>query len=53
MATMRWSSFQTRSVICFENPSVYAFRQCGHQCICEDCRTNSNVEMLKCVGCRT
>ena len=25
---------------CFENPSVYAFRQCGRQCICEKCNEN-------------
>ena len=39
--------FDEKCVIC-----VYAFRQC-HQCICEDCWTNSIVRMLKCVVCRT
>ena len=24
--------FNQECVICLENPSVYAFRQCGHQC---------------------
>ena len=24
-------------VICNERDSVYAFRQCVHQCICEQC----------------
>ena len=26
-----------KCVICYERDSVYAFRQCGHQCICEQC----------------
>ena len=26
-----------RCVICYERDSVYAFRQYGHQCICEQC----------------
>ena len=28
--------FNPKCVICFEKDSVYAFRQCGHHCICED-----------------
>ena len=28
--------FNQKCVICFERDSVYAFRQCGHQCICEN-----------------
>ena len=40
-------------VICYERDSVYAFRQCGHQCICEDCYQNrGDIDLLKCV-CRT
>ena len=42
-----------KCVICFEIPSAYAFRQCGHQCLCENCWTDPNVEMLKCVLCGT
>ena len=46
-----------KCVKCFENPSVYAFRQNGHQCeICyatclkavDSAYTNWNIEMLKC-----
>ena len=29
--------FNQECVICFEKTSDYAFRQCGHQCICENC----------------
>ena len=50
-------------VKCFRYPTVYAFRQSGHQCICENCyascfkavdfaHTNSDIEMLKCALCR-
>ena len=27
--------FDRKYVRCFENPIVYAFKQCGYQCICE------------------
>ena len=41
-------------VICYERDSVYAFRQCGHQCICDECYQNkSDIDILKCVVCRT
>ena len=29
--------FNQKCVICYERDSIYAFRQCGHQCICQDC----------------
>ena len=29
--------FNQKCVICLERDSIYAFRQCGHQCICEQC----------------
>ena len=32
--------FNQKCVICYERESVYAFRQCGHQCICEQCYQN-------------
>ena len=36
-----------------DRDSVYAFRQCGHQCICEKCyEKNGDTDMLKCVVCR-
>ena len=44
--------FNQMCVICYERDSVYAFRQCGHQCICENCYQN-NVDIIKCVVCRT
>ena len=46
--------FNQKCVICYERESVYAFRQCGHQCICEQCYQNKgDVDILKCVVCRT
>ena len=46
--------FNQKCVICYEKDSVYAFRQCGHQCICEQCYQNKgDIDILKCVVCRT
>ena len=46
--------FSQKCVICLERDSIYAFRQCGHQCICEQCYQNkSDIDILKCVVCRT
>ena len=46
--------FYQKCVICLERDSVYAFRQCGQQCKCEQCyRNNGDIDMLKCVVCRT
>ena len=46
--------FNQMCVICYERESVYAFRQCGHQCICEQCYQNKgDIDTLKCVVCRT
>ena len=46
--------FNQKCVICYERDSVYAFRQCGHQCICEQCYQNKgDIDILKCVICRT
>ena len=43
-----------KCVICYEKDSVYAFRQFGHKCICEQCYRNKNdIDKLKCVICRT
>ena len=45
--------FNQKCVICLEKDSDYAFRQCGHQCICEQCYQNkSDIDILKCVVCR-
>ena len=46
--------FNQKCVICYQRESVYAFRQCGHQCICEQCyRGRGGIDILKCVVCRT
>ena len=46
--------FNQKCVICYERESVYAFRQCGHQCICEQCyQSKGDIDILKCVVCRT
>ena len=44
--------FIQKCVISLDNPSVFAIRQCGHQCICEDCWTDSRVQLIKCAVCR-
>ena len=46
--------FNQKCVIRYERESVYAFRQCGHQCICEQCyQSKGDFDILKCVVCRT
>ena len=46
--------FNQKGIICYERVSVYAFRQCGRQCICEDCYQNrGHIDLSKCVVCRT
>ena len=46
--------FNQKCVICYERESVYAFRHCGHQCICEQCyQKKGDINILKCVVCRT
>ena len=40
--------FSQKCVICLERDSIYAFRQCGHQCICEQCFQNEGfIDILK------
>ena len=47
-------NFNQNCVICYEKDSVYAFRQCGHQCNCEECYQNKgDIDTLKCVVCKT
>ena len=42
-----------KCVIGYERDSNYAIRQCGHQCICEQCYQNKgDIDFLKCVVCR-
>ena len=46
--------FNQKCVICLEKDSIYAFRQCGNQCICEQCYQNKgDIDIIKCVVCRT
>ena len=46
--------FNESCVICFEKDSDYAFRQCGHQCICKQCyQTKGHIDILKGVVCIT
>ena len=46
--------FNPKCVICFERDSEYIFKQCGHQCICEQWYQNKgDIDILKCVVCRT
>ena len=47
-------TFNQKCVICYERESVYAFRQCGHQCVCEQCyQSKGYIDILKSVVCRT
>ena len=46
--------FNQKCVVCLERDSDYAFRQYGHQCICEQCYQNrGDIDILKCVVRRT
>ena len=43
-----------KCVICFELDSDYIFKQCGCQCICEECyQSKGDIDILICVICRT
>ena len=45
--------FNQKCVICLERNSDYIFKQCGHQCICEDCyQKKGDIDVLKYVICR-
>ena len=47
-------NFNQKCVTCYERDSVYAFRHCGHQCLCEDCyQKRGDIDLLKSVVCRT
>ena len=41
--------FNQKCVICLENDSIYAFRNCGHLWLCENC---FDSKITKCVVCR-
>ena len=43
-----------KCVIGYERDSVYAFRQCDRQCVCEACYQNrGDIDFLICIVCRT
>ena len=45
--------FFKKCVFSSAKDSIYAIRQCGHQCICEECYQNrGDIDILKCVVCR-
>ena len=45
--------FDEKCVICLDRDSIYAFRECGHQCIFQQCYENKgDINILKCVVCR-
>ena len=47
-------SFNKKCVICLEIDSIYAFRLCGHWCLCEDCYNNTDsIKITKCVICKS
>ena len=41
--------FNQKCVICLDKDSIYAFRNCGHMCLCENC---FNSKIAKCIVCR-
>ena len=43
-------TFKQKCVVCLEKDGVYAFRNCGHQCLCEECY---NSEMMIWAVCGT
>ena len=46
--------FIQKCIICLERDSEYIFKQCGHQCICNQCyQNNGDIDILECVVCRT
>ena len=46
--------FIQKCVICYQRDIVYAFRQCGHRCVCEQCYQNKgDIDVLNFVVCRT
>ena len=43
-----------KCVKCFEQDSDYVFKQCGHQCNCEQCYQNKGrIDKLRRVICRS
>ena len=55
MEAMMLEQFSIKIVFyAFERDSDYIFKQCGHQCICEEGYQNKgNIVILKSVICRT
>ena len=47
-------NFNQKCVKCLERDSDYKFKQCGHQCNCEECyQDKGDIDIIKCVICRT
>ena len=47
-------NFNQKYVTCLERDSDYIFKQCGYQCIWEEChQKKSYLDIKKCVVCRT
>ena len=46
--------FNQKFLICLERASDYIFKQCGCQCVCDECYQNKgDIEIFKCPVCRT
>ena len=44
--------FDRKCVICLKTDGAYAFRLCGHQCVCEQNYQNrGDIDISKCVVC--
>ena len=50
MEIMNWLKFLIKNVLYVENDSIYAFRKCGHLCLCQNCY---NSGITKCIVCKT
>ena len=45
---------EPKCVICLENGSIFAFRNCGHLCLCESCFKSTDSDKLKkCIICKS
>ena len=45
---------EKKCIICLENDSVYAFRNCGNLSVCQSCYKNTDSDKLKkCVICKS
>ena len=42
---------EEKCCVCLEDDAIYAFRNCGHLSVCENCYKNTNI--TKCVICKS